>query len=429
VTVVVLLDTVRPGTGGVASVLDLAAAIARNGHEVHLVVLRYDPRFQESARSLIRVTEAGRVHVHYVPGAALRWSNEGRWRGAIKDLAGLGTMPVRRVARKLMERVGRLRGAEAYEQVVDLLRRARLIIKAASLTGRQLGALRTRSGASIVQNHAGSPDAYEQYWLTASHRPVDADPSHDLYLAFCLGFDSILFQAEAHANACAARHPQLASRVIILPPTCDETAAVEAQRAASPFSPYEQSLVVVGTLQPRKGQLQAVEAFGRIAQAHQDAVLHLVGDAHVDPAYVTRLRAHISERRLSDRVRIHGHRDDYFRFLAHATMLVQSSEAEGVPRVIREAMLARVPIVGFALPGIGEIVAHGRDACLVQPGDVPALTAAISELLRSRDARVALADSARRRYEEKHSRRAYDAGVARFLRAVTDSPLNGVVRS
>ena len=71
-------------------------------------------------------------------------------------------------------------------------------------------------------------------------------------------------------------------------------------------------------------------------------------------------------------------------------LLVLPSSAEGLPRVVLEAMSAGVVPVASDLPcGIRDIVEHGRTGFLPRPGDVAAFAAAIG-----------LAVSDRRRFEE-----------------------------
>jgi glycosyltransferase involved in cell wall biosynthesis len=67
---------------------------------------------------------------------------------------------------------------------------------------------------------------------------------------------------------------------------------------------------------------------------------------------------------------------------------------EGVPRVLLEAALARVPIVTTNMPGCNDIVSDRRTGFLVQPRTPDALAARIIDLLRDRSSAEAMAGRA-----------------------------------
>lgn len=60
-----------------------------------------------------------------------------------------------------------------------------------------------------------------------------------------------------------------------------------------------------------------------------------------------------------------------------------SLRGESFGVVLLEAMAARTPTVASALPGYSKVARAGQDALLVEPGDAPALSQAISEVLTS----------------------------------------------
>jgi len=49
---------------------------------------------------------------------------------------------------------------------------------------------------------------------------------------------------------------------------------------------------------------------------------------------------------------------------------VQSSYTEGMPNVVLEALLMRVPVIATDVGGTAEIIEHGRTGVLIQPGAV-----------------------------------------------------------
>jgi glycosyltransferase involved in cell wall biosynthesis len=116
------------------------------------------------------------------------------------------------------------------------------------------------------------------------------------------------------------------------------------------------------------------------------------------------LEESVSRLGLRDRVHFAGYRSDVLALLSAADSLVISSDHEGLPIVLLEAMAARCPIVSTRVGEIGNVLVDGRDGWLVTPGSVDALTTALHEVLTRGDEARARADSARATFERGHSR-------------------------
>jgi glycosyltransferase involved in cell wall biosynthesis len=152
-------------------------------------------------------------------------------------------------------------------------------------------------------------------------------------------------------------------------------------------------LLCIGRLVPDKDHDTLLAAFHLAAKAHPEAELWLVGDG-------PRLAAlQESARRLSisDRVKLMPPREDLRPLLHQASLLVLSSRTEALPNVILEAMAAGLPVVATRVGGVPELVFHGRTGWLVNPGDAPALAAALSRVLADPDARQTLGRAGRER--------------------------------
>jgi glycosyltransferase involved in cell wall biosynthesis len=97
--------------------------------------------------------------------------------------------------------------------------------------------------------------------------------------------------------------------------------------------------------------------------------------------------------------RLLGHCDDITALHHGIDLFVQSSDYEGTPNAVLEAMAFESPIVATAAGGTAEIVRHGTDGLVVEPGDLAALVAAIERALTNREAAAARAAAARRAVE------------------------------
>jgi len=78
---------------------------------------------------------------------------------------------------------------------------------------------------------------------------------------------------------------------------------------------------------------------------------------------------------------------------------VQSSDYEGTPNAVLEAMALETPIVATDVGGTRELVEHGADGIIVAPGSADVIAAAMEMMLDRPATAAAMAASARRRVE------------------------------
>ncbi len=94
---------------------------------------------------------------------------------------------------------------------------------------------------------------------------------------------------------------------------------------------------------------------------------------------------------LEDKVHFLGHRDDAYDVLRALDILLITSDQEGLPMVLLEAMALEVPIVSRAIGGIPEAIEDGQSGILVPTGDPKALANVCMLALRNPDFRRRLA--------------------------------------
>jgi glycosyltransferase involved in cell wall biosynthesis len=156
-------------------------------------------------------------------------------------------------------------------------------------------------------------------------------------------------------------------------------------------------VVAAGRLVPLKRYDLLLEAFAPVAARHPDWGLRLYG-AGPERA---RLRARIDALGLSGHAHLMGAVDDLEPAWAQGSLAVSTSRVEAFGMSVVEAMRCGLPVVATDCPhGPSEIIADGEDGRLVPVDDLPALTAALLELvgddaLRLRMGRRALERAAR----------------------------------
>jgi glycosyltransferase involved in cell wall biosynthesis len=192
-----------------------------------------------------------------------------------------------------------------------------------------------------------------------------------------------------------------------------EEGARSAVRAELNIQPADAVLVHIGRLANSKRIDRLLQA---LAQLKDGRVTHLLlaGEGE-QRASLAELAARLG---LTGRVHLCGYRSDVGRLLTAADVMVLSSEREGLPIVILEAMATGCPIIATRVGAIPDVLTDGEHARLVPPNDADALRGAIDEVLAQPAAAAARARNAYGRYLAHYSR---ESMGARYLRLYEDS--------
>jgi glycosyltransferase involved in cell wall biosynthesis len=142
----------------------------------------------------------------------------------------------------------------------------------------------------------------------------------------------------------------------------------------------------------RKGHRLLQEALGRLSSRMTD--IHLVSVGLGAPPVAGVPYASVS--RVGD--------DRFLSFVySAADVFVIPSREDNLPNTVVEAMACGVPVVGFGVGGIVDMVRPGVTGVLVQPFDTEALAGELRDLLGSEDRRREMAAHCRRVVEEEYS--------------------------
>lgn len=115
---------------------------------------------------------------------------------------------------------------------------------------------------------------------------------------------------------------------------------------------------------------------------------------------------------LRDRVRFCGYRTDIPEIMTAADVLAMTSDSEGLPITILEAMATHCPVISTSVGAIPHVLKNGRDAWLVPAGDGMALARALMEALSQPGLGLMRAQSAYGEYRRAYSR---DSMGSRYL--------------
>lgn len=184
---------------------------------------------------------------------------------------------------------------------------------------------------------------------------------------------------------------KLGNKASVIPPGCD----LPSQPLSSSGTGPGINFVCAANWLPGKGILDAVRTFGRLPLA--GAALTLVGDQTVDPAYTAAVLEEIKRFGLESRVETPGSvpwaaMGTYY---ACSDALLLPSYSEGMPLVCFEALRYGLPVIGYRIPALLEIVENEKDGLLAPTGDVDALAGLLDRFCQDDPLRSRLMLSAR----------------------------------
>ncbi len=154
----------------------------------------------------------------------------------------------------------------------------------------------------------------------------------------------------------------------------------EEVRSALGIDPEVPVVLSIGALSWEKDPLVHVEVARRLAATRPGLVHLMAGDGPKRGEVLISADPQVT--------RILGSRRDVGDLIAASDVLLFASRPdgmEGMPAVAIEAAMLGLPLAGYDVAGIGEVVCPCRSGLLVTHGDVDALTDAAGRLLDDRD--------------------------------------------
>ena len=170
-----------------------------------------------------------------------------------------------------------------------------------------------------------------------------------------------------------------------------------AWRAKQGFSEEDVLFVCVARFAPQKNHELLINAFAKGPASDPKVHLVLAGQGVLR----TQLQVRVNELGLTNRVHFLGLRTDIPDVLGAGDIFALSSDYEGNPLSVIEAMAAGLPIVSTAVGGVPELLQNGREGLIVSPGNAEQLSEAMMTLLRDGDLRRIMGAAAAVRAKNK----------------------------
>jgi len=150
--------------------------------------------------------------------------------------------------------------------------------------------------------------------------------------------------------------------------------ALYIENAKTTYSVTSHKIVAAGRLTEQKNYKMMIDAVKIAAKVYGDVSLEIYGIGEMED----QLQAYIKEQELEGKVRLMGRSRELHRVYQNADLYVMSSDYEGMPNALAEAMALGLPCISTdCKTGPRDLVDDGENGYLVPCGDAQALAETI----------------------------------------------------
>ena len=171
-------------------------------------------------------------------------------------------------------------------------------------------------------------------------------------------------------------------------------------------------MVSVGSLVPEKNHEGLLKIFSQVKSKIPNARLAIVGDGKLRGL----LQNQIREMNLINQVFLLGFRSDVLCWIHAADLFVLPSLTEGLPGVVLESFMLKVPVVANDVGGISEVVLNKQTGLLTDPDKPENFVDACLFLLENKNMGESLVKNAYTLVKEKFSNEAIAMRFERFYK-------------
>ena len=139
-----------------------------------------------------------------------------------------------------------------------------------------------------------------------------------------------------------------------------------------PIPDYRNNVIVnVGRLHSQKNQMLLIDAFEKLVDEYPNYTLEIFGEGELR----VEIEDHIANKGLQKSVKLKGTTNNLFEEIYHSKMFVLSSDYEGMPNALMEAMAIGLPSISTDCKpgGAREIIQNGVNGLIVERGNADSL--------------------------------------------------------
>jgi glycosyltransferase involved in cell wall biosynthesis len=197
------------------------------------------------------------------------------------------------------------------------------------------------------------------------------------------------------------REAGIPTRRIHVLPNCVETDASQPAAQLADIPPDARVVGMVGNLRREKNYPMFVRGMAQVVGEFDRVYGAMVGQPVMasDPDVPNQIRAEVAAQNAAGRVKLIGFRSDVPAVLSRLEIFCLTSDSEGTPNAVLEAMAAGLPVIATRVGGIPRIVDDGVSGFLVERGDVNGFAEALRMLLRDPQRAILMGAAGRTRVE------------------------------
>lgn len=128
-------------------------------------------------------------------------------------------------------------------------------------------------------------------------------------------------------------------------------------------TPKKDRIVIVGRLHPQKNHKLAIDAFGLFLKKHPSYSLSIYGEGPLK----NEIQSYIDSKNLSESVMLEGASSDVMTQILDAKIFLLTSNFEGMPNALIEAMCLGMPCVSTPVSGAVDLIENGKNGVIVPP--------------------------------------------------------------
>ena len=149
-----------------------------------------------------------------------------------------------------------------------------------------------------------------------------------------------------------------------------------------PYSGIRDKIIVsVGRLEKQKNHMLLIDAFAEVLKRYPEYQLHIYGDGKIK----NELNHHIEELSLTNKVVLKGQVDDVGEKIRKSSIFVLSSNYEGMPNALIEAMCIGLPCISSKVSGAKDLIDDGVNGVLFDINNKEQLVSKICSIIENKE--------------------------------------------